>query len=89
MSRARSCHCPPGTSKPEHRATEGGDIIAMACNACLRFIWQRCRVCRRDYRDLQLHLAKSECGPFDKAGMWWTAERPPWAGSPPRTRRAT
>lgn len=76
--------------RAELRHATGGDIIALACAKCLRFIWTRCRVCRRDYRDLALHLAKSECGPFDKAGMWWTANRPPGAGSPPpRSEAAT
>lgn len=81
MGKLRSCRC-----KPPHREkhVDGkGEQIAIGCKLCHRFVSQRCRVCRRDYRDLQLHLTLSECGPFDKAGMWWTTERPPWAGSPP------
>lgn len=68
-----------------------GEQIAVTCTRCMRFVSQRCRVCLRDYRDLQLHLALTECGPFDKAGMWWTADRPPWAGRvpPPEQRNLT
>jgi hypothetical protein len=84
VSRARSCRC--AQPKAERREDGKGATIAVTCNACHRFIAQRCRVCLRDFRDLALHLAKSECGPFDKAGMWWTSERPPWAGAPPRNK---
>lgn len=85
MSRARSCQCPPGRCKPQIREDRKGAPIAIVCNACVRFLSQRCRVCLRDYRDLPLHQAKSECGRFDRAGMWWTTDRPPNAGSPPRS----
>ena len=82
MSRARSCVCSEARQRPEIRRNVAQHMIAVTCNACMRFISQRCRVCLRSYKDLALHLAKSECGPFDKAGMWWTADRPPWAGKP-------
>jgi len=81
VSRARSCRC--ARPKAERQEDGKGATIAVIYNACHRFIVQRCRVCLRDFRDLKLHHAKSECGRFDKAGMWWTAERPPGAGSPP------
>lgn len=84
MGAARSCVCRPGTRKPELRVDGKGQQIAVACNRCMRFVSQRCRVCLRDYRYLALHHAKSECGEFDRRGMWWTADRPPRAGSPPR-----
>lgn len=84
MGAARSCRCHPRDVRPEARVDGKGEHIALACNRCMRFISQWCRVCRRDFRDLGLHLAKTECGRFDKAGMWWTADRPPRAGSPPR-----
>lgn len=83
MSRARSCRCAPIDQRAAERHSEADQRLALVCNACMRFISQRCRVCLRDFRDLALHLAKSECGPFDKAGMWWTADRPPNAGKPP------
>lgn len=81
MSRARSCRCGSHADQHEIRDSGKGEQIAVTCTKCLRFVSQRCRVCRRDYRDLGLHHAKSECGRFDKAGMWWTADRPPNAGA--------
>lgn len=86
MSRARSCRCGSHADEHEIRDTPRGEQIAITCTKCMRFVSQRCRVCRRDFRDLQLHHVKSECGRFDKAGMWWTTDRPPWAGSPPPDR---
>ena len=80
MGRSRSCRC---KSPLRDVHVDGkGERLAVGCKRCMRFVSQRCRVCRRDYRDLQLHLSLTECGPFDKAGMWWTTDRPPNAGQP-------
>lgn len=83
MGRLRSCRCTPHEARHATTVDGKGEQIAVTCARCHRFASQRCRVCRRDYRDLQLHLTLSECGPFDKAGMWWTADRPATAGAVP------
>jgi hypothetical protein len=38
-----------------------------------------CRVCRKRFKDIGAHLERSECGRFDREGLWWSKDRPPTA----------
>jgi hypothetical protein len=57
----------------------GGGVLALLCRRCMRLAQLECRVCRRRFKDLPAHFARSECGRFDREGMWWQADRPPTA----------
>lgn len=53
-----------------------GIEIARQCGRCHRLIDSPCLVCRKRFLRLDMHLAKSECGPHFKAGRWWRPEPP-------------
>lgn len=59
---------------------ERGDILAAEVRGRT---YPLCRVCRVVFRDLKRHHSTTECGKFDKAGMWWTPDRPVLPSSKP------
>ncbi len=74
---AKACVCKE--SSPEEIRSLWGEVLATMCRRCRLPLQMTCRVCKRTFRDLNAHLRASECGRFDKQGMWWTTERPPTA----------
>jgi hypothetical protein len=79
------CMCPPWNRRAEKRLTGGGNVVAIVCATCTRTISEACRVCRGLFASLAIHHGKADCGRFDRAGMWWTPDRPPNAGHPRAT----
>lgn len=72
-----ACRCT--TPLPEAIVSEGGATLGHLCRRCLKTLATGCRVCKRAFRDLRTHLRRSECGRFDREGMFWSRERPPTA----------
>ena len=78
-ARRSSMMCTDGGHGPfEDILSEGGSKLGEICRSC-RKVLPRCRVCRKIFKRLDTHFAMTECGMFDKAGLWWTADRPPTA----------
>lgn len=78
MIPADACRC--GNGLGIDPVQDGNDrIIAWQCRQCLKLYRVACNVCRGFFRHLQAHLALSDCGPHDKAGTHWRADRRPGA----------
>ena len=68
--------CTDGGHGPfEDIMSEGGSKLGEICRGCGKVL-PRCRVCRKIFKRLSAHLMFSECGMYDKAGLWWGVTRP-------------